>query len=94
MDGDTTNANEANAEPTGGWQSGGAAGGETTEPAGAADLASKEAADEVDRGRSGAPASLAPDGTPDGAADAFVESAEIQQGLDPDVLTDEQADQR
>lgn len=48
----------------------------------------KEAADDADRGHSGEPATLAPDGTPDGASDAFVESAEIQQGLDPDIVTD------
>jgi hypothetical protein len=48
----------------------------------------KEAQDEADRGRGeGAPA-------PEPASDAFVESAEIQAGLDPDVLTDEQAEQR
>ncbi|MFJ6678528.1 hypothetical protein ACIQLK_05285 [Microbacterium sp. NPDC091382] len=48
----------------------------------------KEAEDDADRGRGeGAP-------MPDAAPDPFVESAEIQQGLDPDVLTDEQADRR
>lgn len=48
----------------------------------------KEAEDAADRGRGeGAP-------MPEPASDPFVESAEIQQGLDPDVLTDEQAQRR
>jgi hypothetical protein len=50
----------------------------------------KERADAPDRGRVVAD----PPTDQDEASDAFVESAEIQQGLDPDVLTDEQADSR
>ncbi len=57
---------------------------------GAASLDEKEAQDAADRGRDvGEPVT-----DPDGSADQFVESAEIQQGLDPDVLTDDQADRR
>lgn len=86
---DTANDGTVNAEPAGGWDDGDVAapgGGPVTN-------AEKEQADEVDRGGSGEPAFLSPDGTPDGASDSFVESAEIQQGLDPDIVTDEQADQ-
>ncbi|WP_065572262.1 hypothetical protein [Microbacterium oleivorans] len=72
------------AAPAGGWS-------EQDAPvvaSGAVTNEQKEAEDEADRGRrEGAP-------MPDAAPDPFVESAEIQQGLDPDVLTDEQADRR
>ncbi len=58
-----------NADPTGGWESGSVADGETAE--------SGERGD--------ADAVSVPDG--------FVESAAIQAGMDPDLRTDEQADQ-
>jgi hypothetical protein len=45
----------------------------------------KERADEPDRGNRVDD----PPTDQDEASDAFVESAEIQQGLDPDVLTDD-----
>lgn len=58
--------------------------------AGATSLAASEAQDDDVR-RADSPAEPAP--TPDGdAPDGFVESAEIQQGLDPDLVTDEQAE--
>ncbi len=58
--------------------------------AGATSLAAKEAEDAPARDAD-APAADAP--APDGdAPDQFVESAEIQQGLDPDLVTDAQAE--
>jgi len=72
------------AAPAGGWSEEDTA----VVASGAVTNEQKEAADEADRGRGdGAP-------MPEPASDQFVESAEIQQGLDPDVLTDEQADRR
>ncbi len=60
--------------------------------AGATSLAASEAEDDAVRDAD-TPADAAP--APDGdSPDGFVESAEIQQGLDPDVLTDEQAERR
>ncbi|MEH3088798.1 MAG: hypothetical protein PGN24_04065 [Microbacterium arborescens] len=60
--------------------------------AGATSLAASEAEDEAVR-EADTPADAAP--VPDGdAPDGFVESAEIQQGLDPDLLTDEQSDEQ
>ncbi|MDF2580072.1 hypothetical protein [Microbacterium arborescens] len=59
--------------------------------AGATSLAASEAEDDAVRDAdTPADAAAMPDGdSPDG----FVESAEIQQGLDPDLVTDEQADE-
>ncbi|SDQ26819.1 hypothetical protein [Microbacterium sp. cf332] len=59
--------------------------------AGATSLAASEAEDAAVRDAD-TPTDAAP--APDGdAPDGFVESAEIQQGLDPDLVTDEQADE-
>ncbi len=77
----------ANAEPTGGW---GGAGDTGVDGGGTASNDEKEAQDAADRGRDLGD----PDTDPDGSSDQFVESAEIQQGLDPDVLTDDQAEER
>lgn len=77
-----------NAEPTGGWESGDAAGAATDESSGVADAHTREAMDSSDRYESG-PQAPAPQSGPDG----FVESAEIQQGLDPDISTDAQTDE-
>ncbi|MBP2421675.1 hypothetical protein [Microbacterium imperiale] len=53
-------------------------------------LAASEAEDDAVR-TADTPADAAP--APDGdAPNGFVESAEIQQGLDPDLVTDEQAE--
>lgn len=60
--------------------------------AGATSLAASEAEDDAVRDAD-TPADAAP--APDGdAPDGFVESAQIQQGLDPDLVTDEQADEQ
>lgn len=83
------------AEPAGGWSGTGPVDGESSADALAA--AQEEAPDEE---TSTTPDAPAPDGDPDGdladgasrASDPYVESAEIQQGLDPDLVTDEQAD--
>ncbi|CAI9388329.1 hypothetical protein [Microbacterium sp. T2.11-28] len=79
------------AEPAGGWSSTGPVDAESGADALAA--VQEEAPDEE---TSTTPAAPAPDGDlSDGdsrASDPYVESAEIQQGLDPDLLTDEQAD--
>ena len=72
------------AAPAGGWSEDES----SIVAAGAVTNEEKEQQDAADRGRGeGAP-------MPDAAPDPFVESAEIQQGLDPDVLTDEQAERR
>ncbi|SFI16726.1 MULTISPECIES: hypothetical protein [Microbacterium] len=82
--------------PAGGWESGDVADQETREQSdaatGDASLAASEAANDADRqgGGSAGEGILAPDGVQ--ISDQFVESAEIQQGLDPDMVTDEQAD--
>lgn len=80
------------AAPPGGWESGETAGTETdqrsADAAGVPSLAESERADDADR-TSGNTAG-GPSGT---ASDAFVASAEIQQGMDPDLSTDEQAEQ-
>jgi len=88
------------ADPAGGWESADVADGETAErddaAEGSASLTEQggaaEHGDEREQGpgsRSGVGVS-APAGQP--ASDSHVESAEIQQGLDPDMVTDEQAD--
>lgn len=87
----------ADAEPAGGWTSAHTADGSTAEStADALREVQEEAPDEETS--TGVPA---PDGAPstapergDDAADPYVESAEIQQGLDPDMVTDAQAEQR
>lgn len=82
------------AEPAGGWTSGDVADGQTAESsADALREVQEEAPDEERTYGEGAPA---PDGEsgeaePARAPDPFVESAEIQQGEDPDLLTDDQA---
>jgi len=81
-----------NAEPAGGWTSA-----DPVDGGGADALAAvqEEAPDEETPTDAPAP-TPAPDGVlPEDAtraSDPYVESAEIQQGLDPDLLTDEQAD--
>lgn len=84
-------------DPAGGWESGDVADQETSEQNDAAmggetSLAASESADDADRqrGDSTGDGVLAPDGVQ--VSDQFVESAEVQQGLDPDMVTDEQAD--
>lgn len=85
------------AEPAGGWSGSGPVDGESSADALAA--VQQEAPDEETSTTPDAPAP-APDGDPAGdpdggegrASDPYVESAEIQQGLDPDLVTDEQAD--
>ncbi|AZS43005.1 hypothetical protein [Microbacterium oleivorans] len=87
MDHDHADAEDKTIEgaPAGGWSTEGSPDGAAS---GAVTNEQKEAEDAADRGRGeGAP-------MPEPASDPFVESAEIQQGLDPDVLTDEQADRR
>ena len=60
--------------------------------AAATSLAASEAEDAHVRDAD-APADATP--APDGdAPDQFVESAEIQQGLDPDLVTDEQSEEQ
>jgi len=76
-----------NAEPTGGWGDAAADGAVTDGAGGAADEATREAMESADRVESDH-RPPAPESVPDG----FVESAEIQQGLDPDVSTDAQTD--
>jgi len=79
------------AEPAGGWS--GTAPVDADSSADALAAVQQESPDEE---TSTTPAATAPDGDAgDGAeraSDPYVESAEIQQGLDPDLLTDEQAD--
>ncbi|WP_256978028.1 hypothetical protein [Microbacterium sp. Yaish 1] len=58
--------------------------------AGATSLAASEAEDDAVRDADSPADVPMPDGD---SADGFVESAEIQQGLDPDLVTDEQADE-
>lgn len=87
-------------DPAGGWESGDVADQETSERNDAAmgqtSLADSgpptETADrqEADPGQAGGEGVFAPDGVQ--VSDQFVESAEVQQGLDPDMVTDEQAD--
>lgn len=90
------------AEPAGAWTSEGAADAQTAESsADALRAAQEESPDEERSSESGSPA---PDGdasrgteraadpvdATESASDPFVESAEIQQGEDPDLLTDDQ----
>ncbi|MCM3695557.1 hypothetical protein [Microbacterium oleivorans] len=78
------NDRTSEAAPAGGWSEDES----SIIASGAVTNEEKEQQDAADRGRGeGAP-------MPDAAPDPFVESAEIQQGLDPDVLTDEQAERR
>jgi len=75
------------AEPAGGWTSQDVADGETADSSADAVAAFQEEAPDEETPRE--PAAPAPDG--DRPADPFVESAEIQPGEDPDLLTDDQA---
>jgi len=79
------------AEPAGGWSSA-----EPVDADSSADALAAVQEEAPDEETSTTPAAPAPDGDlPEGesrASDPYVESAEIQQGLDPDLLTDEQAD--
>lgn len=81
------------AEPAGGWTSAEPVDAETPGTADGLAAVQEESPDEETSTDAPAPA---PDGVlPEDAtraADPYVESAEIQQGLDPDLLTDEQAD--
>ena len=78
-----------NAEPSGGWESGDAADPETAD-AEATDGSSESAVEggirytQADAAASGAGAVTVPD--------QFVESAEIQAGMDPDLQTDAQSE--
>ena len=79
------------AAPPGGFEGGEAAGTETDERSadagGVVSLEESERADDANRTSGGGNEHDEP------ASDAFVASAEIQQGMDPDVLTDEQGTQ-
>lgn len=79
------------AEPAGAWTGADAADGETADSsADALRAVQEEAPDEEAPSDASAPvAPPSPDGEP--VSDPFVESAEIQQGEDPDLLTDDQA---
>ncbi|WP_448262156.1 hypothetical protein [Microbacterium aurum] len=92
-----------NAEPSGGWESGDAADPETTD----AETADAEAADAeatdgssesaVEGGIRYTPEDAQADAAASGAGavtvpDQFVESAEIQAGMDPDLQTDAQSE--
>ncbi|WEK12627.1 MAG: hypothetical protein P0Y48_09090 [Candidatus Microbacterium phytovorans] len=80
------------AEPAGGWTSGETADSVTAESSAAAAREIQEEGPDVETpSDSPAPDGAAVDAT-ERASDPFVESAEIQQGLDPDLVTDEQAD--
>jgi|GEM_PF-608868 len=88
------------ADPPGAWESGDVADGETAEQNDAAmgrtSLADSglpvEDADrtEADPDRASGEPILAPDGDP--PSDTFVESAEVAQGMDPELRTDDQAE--
>jgi len=77
-----------NADPAGGWESGSVADGETADAH--AREASEASAPSVTDSASGE--ATASDDDDVAVPDGFVESAEIQQGLDPDLRTDDQAD--
>ena len=88
-----------NAEPSGGWESGDAADAETTDAettdAEAADAEATDGSSEsaVEGGIRYTPADAAASGA--GAVtvpDQFVEGAEIQAGMDPDLQTDAQSE--
>ena len=82
-----------NAEPSGGWESGDAADPETAD-AEATDGSSESA---VEGGIRYTPEDAQADAAASGAGpvtvpDQFVESAEIQAGMDPDLQTDAQSE--
>jgi len=83
------------AEPAGAWTNGDVADGETADSsADAMREVQEEAPDEERPYGDGVPApdgETGADAEPVRASDPFVESAEIQQGEDPDLLTDDQA---
>lgn len=92
-----------NAEPSGGWESGDAADPETTDAETTdAEAADAEAADgssesAVEGGIRYTPEDAQADAAASGAGavtvpDQFVESAEIQAGMDPDLQTDAQSE--
>lgn len=92
-----------NAEPSGGWESGDAADAETTDAettdAEAADAEATEGSSEsaVEGGIRYTPEDAQADAAASGAGavtvpDQFVESAEIQAGMDPDLQTDAQSE--
>ncbi len=92
-----------NAEPSGGWESGDAADAETTDAettdAEAADAEATEGSSEsaVEGGIRYTPEDARADAAASGAGavtvpDQFVESAEIQAGMDPDLQTDAQSE--
>jgi hypothetical protein len=90
------------AEPAGAWTSDDVADGQTADSS--ADAMRDVQEESPDQELSSADGVPAPDGEPadgseraadpvdatEGASDPFVESAEIQQGLDPDLTTDDQ----
>lgn len=87
-----------NAEPSGGWESGDAADAETTD-AEAADAEETDGSSEsaVEGGIRYTPEDAQADAAAAGAGavtvpDQFVESAEIQAGMDPDLQTDAQSE--
>ena len=81
------------AEPAGAWTDGDTADGQTADSS--ADALREVQEEAPDRERSYGEGAPAPDGEtadePVRAPDPFVEGAEIQQGEDPDLLTDDQA---
>lgn len=82
------------AEPAGAWTSGDVADAETSQSsADAARAVQEEAPDQERSYGDGIPAPDGEDGQRDAprAPDDLVEGAEIQQGEDPDLLTDDQA---
>lgn len=92
-----------NAEPSGGWESGDAADPETTDAETTdAEAANAEATDgssesAVEGGIRYTPEDAQADAAASGAGavtvpDQFVESAEIQAGMDPDLQTDAQSE--
>ncbi|WP_447943574.1 hypothetical protein [Microbacterium aurum] len=92
-----------NAEPSGGWESGDAADPETTDAettdAEAADAEATDGSSEsaVEGGIRYTPEDAQADAAASGAGavtvpDQFVESAEIQAGMDPDLQTDAQSE--
>ncbi|APZ33509.1 hypothetical protein BOH66_03905 [Microbacterium aurum] len=87
-----------NAEPSGGWESGDAADAETTD-AETTDAEETDGSSEsaVEGGIRYTPEDAQADAAASGAGavtvpDQFVESAEIQAGMDPDLQTDAQSE--
>jgi len=82
-----------NADPAGGWESGDVTDGETADADAreAEEAAAPSATDPASEDHTGSEAGAA-SGDDAPVPDGFVESAVIQQGLDPDLQTDEQAD--